>query len=524
MAQEQKENGHRRSKLALTVDVKNQFHKAKLKEKVNIKHLYLFTNNPHLLKNSNTKNELGQLIGYSKLFKKSSKLASIKYKKSKSTTAGRVYARKSLSLQNIRKPIRHTLAKEFYVDIDVENAHPTILHQICLANKIKCPMLSKYVEKREEVLQCIVKKYDLKRYEGLVSRDDAKDLFISLMYLGSADNWAKQRNVDADRLPKFVSKFSNELTTIADIIYENNSHLHSRNSATNDKTEKKTNDETEVKINDKTDSASKTNPASIENSIFNGKNPKARVLSLFVQEYENQILYSMYEYLKENNFIKNNIATLCFDGIMVLKNENINDKLLSNLCEYVFDETGLKIVLKIKPMDKDITNELLQCNKFKYDDILQALNVPDDSKKETVELKENRDILTAIPNKEPCLQPVNVVWAVAQASKRIGIAKDDYLAWSNGKNANTWDNIDTKRGGYGFPFLMALARRCSNVVQGFAVQEFLSLSQSPHIIYDERYCQPIIFRDLLIDNADKYLLPNQKPIDITTQAVVVIKL
>ena len=70
---------------------------------------------------------------------------------------------------------------------------------------------------------------------------------------------------------------------------------------------------------------------------------------------------------------------------------------------------------------------------------LQGLNVSDDNNKEIVELKENRDILAAIPNKEPCLQSVNDVWAVAQASKRIGIAKDDYLSWSYGKNANTWD-------------------------------------------------------------------------------------
>jgi len=52
------------------------------------------------------------------------------------TGCGRVYANKSLSLGSIRKEVRHTLAKEKYVDIDIENCHPIILKQLCDKNDI----------------------------------------------------------------------------------------------------------------------------------------------------------------------------------------------------------------------------------------------------------------------------------------------------------------------------------------------------------------------------------------------------
>ena len=59
----------------------------------------------------------------------------VTYKKSK-INFGRVFPIKALSLGSLRKPIRHTLCKGVYVDIDIENCHPQILKQICEHNKI----------------------------------------------------------------------------------------------------------------------------------------------------------------------------------------------------------------------------------------------------------------------------------------------------------------------------------------------------------------------------------------------------
>ena len=50
---------------------------------------------------------------------------------------GRFCAIGSLSLQSMAKEIRHSIAKDYYVDIDVVNAHPVILEHLCKVNGFK---------------------------------------------------------------------------------------------------------------------------------------------------------------------------------------------------------------------------------------------------------------------------------------------------------------------------------------------------------------------------------------------------
>eukprot|EP00944_MAST-04C_sp_MAST-4C-sp1_P003596 g3596.t1 len=66
---------------------------------------------------------------------------------------GRVSPGGGLSLGLVRCEPRHTVAKDLYVDIDMKNCFPSILHQLCIRHKIECPKLSKYVEQREEWLE-----------------------------------------------------------------------------------------------------------------------------------------------------------------------------------------------------------------------------------------------------------------------------------------------------------------------------------------------------------------------------------
>ena len=73
--------------------------------------------------------EKQQLLAYKSLFHNTAN-ATILYKMT-SSGFGRVYATKSLSLGSIRKEVRHTLVKDIYVDIDIENCHPMILRQVC---------------------------------------------------------------------------------------------------------------------------------------------------------------------------------------------------------------------------------------------------------------------------------------------------------------------------------------------------------------------------------------------------------
>jgi hypothetical protein len=79
----------------------------------------------------------------------------VRYKQ-KSYGFGRYYGDHSLQLQNISRPIRHTISKEKLIDIDISNAHPTFLRWYCEMNKIECGGLVYYIDNREECLAEIV--------------------------------------------------------------------------------------------------------------------------------------------------------------------------------------------------------------------------------------------------------------------------------------------------------------------------------------------------------------------------------
>ena len=82
---------------------------------------------------------------------------------------GRMQASESVSLQAIPREIRHTIAKEFYNDIDMVNAHPVILQWMCRGNNIKCPKLDSYIKSRDKWIK-----------KTGVNRDAAKTMFLSL--------------------------------------------------------------------------------------------------------------------------------------------------------------------------------------------------------------------------------------------------------------------------------------------------------------------------------------------------------
>ena len=55
-------------------------------------------------------------------------------KDSKNNSIGRVFSKGALSLQSFRRDIRMYLTHDIYTDIDMANAYPTILLQLCKTN------------------------------------------------------------------------------------------------------------------------------------------------------------------------------------------------------------------------------------------------------------------------------------------------------------------------------------------------------------------------------------------------------
>ena len=205
----------------------------------------------------------------------------IKYKKTNGFTFGRVYPLKSLSLGSIRKEIRHTIAADIYTDIDITNAHPEIIYQTCKYNNIQCDILEHYVLNRTQHIKDIRNTYN-------VSYEQAKRLFIILLYFGDFTTWIKQYNLDITFKPtEFITKFIEQRN-----IY--GKHIEDAN------------DDIALEIK-----ARKT-----KQHIFN-YNDTASIVAIWCQEIEHRILQTIYTYATTNKYIYKKNTVLCFDGIMI---------------------------------------------------------------------------------------------------------------------------------------------------------------------------------------------------------------
>jgi energy-coupling factor transporter ATP-binding protein EcfA2 len=258
----------------------------------------------------NYSNEKEHLLALRKKVK--SGILDVVYKNTK-LSYGRVYANRSLSLGSIRREVRHTLAKDKYTDIDICNAHPVLLLQLCKHNDIECENLELYVKKRDKYLQLVMKTYD-------VDRDAAKQLFIRLLYFGSFENWKDDNKVESEEELKFIKCFTKELKYIGKDIVD-------------------------------------ANPKLLKQIQKTGKtNPTATLVSVVLQEHERRCLESVYKHLLLKKCILHN-AVLCFDGVMIEKSKYY-PSLLDELAETVKDDTGFKVSFTTKDMDQGYSKEL----------------------------------------------------------------------------------------------------------------------------------------------------------------------
>lgn len=256
-------------------------------------------------------NEKSQLLAYRKLIKDGK--AKVKY--IKSLDFGRILPKRSLGLHNIRREIRHTLAKKKYIDVDIVCCHHQILLQICKENNIICPNLQNYVNNREQMLKMVIDDYK-------VDREKAKNLFIRLLYFGSFKKWASDNNLLSAVMNENLKNFNKEVRNIGKLIVKDNEELQI------------------VAKEDK----SKTNIT-------------GTVCSYFLQEIEAYILNKMYVYCLNNGYIKKNNVVLCADGMMIEK-ELYKDSLLNELNQYIKETCNLNLEFKDKPMNEDYLNIL----------------------------------------------------------------------------------------------------------------------------------------------------------------------
>jgi hypothetical protein len=230
------------------------------------------------------------------MFLKKSRNGIVEVRYKQNNGVGRFNAIRSMSLQNITRQIRQAICSDYYIDIDMENAHPTILKWICDQNGIACPILTKYVNNRPQFFE------DMK-----VKKSVGKQVMLSTLNGGYNDYNALTYH--SDDLREFHNR---EIRNI----WAHITKLHP----------------TEFKdfVEKKTKSGEDFN---LHGSFIN----------ILMCEIENKILQIMCEY-----FGNPRDAVLCFDGIMLNKNKSYD---LRGCEAAIFDKLKIKIKLAIKPFE-----------------------------------------------------------------------------------------------------------------------------------------------------------------------------
>ena len=318
--------------LKLTIDSKkNELNNLKLNEQVPTEILNLLINSSLLKQQFNNPfssicfdNEKQQLEKYKKLVKNGE--ATITYTQTKNMKFGRVFPKNAVGLFSIRREIRHTLARDNYIDIDIENCHPVLLYQICKENNIECKYLKKYIDNRAELLSEVMTTYN-------VIKDQAKQLFIQLLYYGTFESWCNNHNIENREPLRFINKFKKELNIIGELIVANNPKL------------------------------SKEIQKKKEEQHIKEYNLKGSVCSYYLQEYESRILETIYLFCKEKKIIDKSVV-LCADGLMIPK-ENYKEDLLIEFKDLILKTLGFNLNFTKKDMNQGYSIEQLKETQIK---------------------------------------------------------------------------------------------------------------------------------------------------------------
>ena len=225
---------------------------------------------------------------------------------------GRMFS-KSCSLQSLCKKIRHTIAGNLYYDIDMKNAHPTILSQYCKKNEIDCQKLDEYVNDRDGTINSLLKEYPDICY------DEIKTLLLTILNGGGEH--------EVEGMNQWLMDYYYEMKMVREKVCKKNPELVKR--------------------------AKKKKEKNIDGAATN----------YLMCNIENEILQSIYKVCKDVNV---DVGALVFDGLMVYQDshyftEHSVDDLLILAREYVVKTNNWDVELVEKPMKSGLDLSDLGC-------------------------------------------------------------------------------------------------------------------------------------------------------------------
>ena len=188
------------------------------------------------------------------------------------------------------------------IDIDMKNAHPTLLSWYCHKHGIKCEALDKYIKSREPILQDLVNCRH-------ITRDDAKKFLLAIMN-------GKQINLQPGDPPWLISYYVGMRNIIRAV----------------------------VQLNPKLYELAKL-------SKYNHYNLEGSTINHLLCGLENKALMAAFDYLNGKGI---EVAVLVFDGLMIYKNDVTDIAGILQGCSSSVNQVleGCDIEFTVKEMDE----------------------------------------------------------------------------------------------------------------------------------------------------------------------------
>ena len=247
----------------------------------------------------NGQNQLGLLKTYfSMLNKNGERLMPYKQRNG----FGRYWTAQTFGIQNMSRRIRHTICKDSMVDIDMKNAHPTLLSWYCHKHGIKCEALDKYIKSREPMLQDLVNCRH-------ITRDEAKKFLLAIMN-------GKQINLQPGDPPWLISYYAGMRNIIRAV----------------------------VQLSPKLYELAKQ-------SKYNHYNLEGSTINHLLCGLENKALMAAFDFLNGKGI---EVAVLVFDGLMIYKNDVTDIAGILQGCSSSVNQVleGCDIEFTVKEMDE----------------------------------------------------------------------------------------------------------------------------------------------------------------------------
>ena len=220
-------------------------------------------------------------------------------------------------LTYLKKEIRNSIMPKNIKDVDMINAHPVILLNLCQKNNINCNILKNYVENRDLILESFGD-----------DRKVVKEMFLTILNGGFKNIYS-----DNNRINNYLKLFEKEILEIQKYYY----------------------------LYDK-------------RYFETGYNYLGKNLSRIILDIENQILQVMINYFCLK---KVKIFTLEYDGLKIYSNKKSKHFSINDLEKIILEKTGINMRLSFKNIEDhfpefgirvstdDIKNENIIENKVK---------------------------------------------------------------------------------------------------------------------------------------------------------------